>query len=183
MSENPTGAWTTQQARNFAFLLPDRDAPLQLLVRDNDGKFTSAFDTVFNTEDIKVIRTPIRAPKRSPHKITPDRIKTPHRRDVVALCRGWAAGSGCCARRLRKSNGRKHAATNAPLSGLRGFGVRERNFQASWLARAPAGCAPAGAGYGRWTRAATSQLPRLFDRASIDRGNHGGPKPRRVRSG
>ena len=63
MSENPDGAWTAQQARNFAFSLPDRDTPLELLVRDNDGKFTNAFDTVFNTEGIKVIRTPIRAPK------------------------------------------------------------------------------------------------------------------------
>ena len=63
MSENPDGAWTTQQARNFVFSLPERDRPLEFLVRDNDGKFTRAFDTVFNTEGIRVIRTPVRAPK------------------------------------------------------------------------------------------------------------------------
>jgi transposase InsO family protein len=63
MTENPDGAWTAQQARNFAFSLPVRDRPLEFLVRDNDGKFTSAFDTVFNTEGIQTIRTPVRAPK------------------------------------------------------------------------------------------------------------------------
>jgi transposase InsO family protein len=63
MTEHPDGAWTAQQARNFVFSLPVRDGPLEFLVRDNDGKFTSAFDAVFNTEGIRVIRTPVRAPK------------------------------------------------------------------------------------------------------------------------
>jgi transposase InsO family protein len=63
MSENPDGAWTAQQARNFVFSLPERDRPPELLIRDNDGKFTSVFDTVFNTEGIRVIHTPVRAPK------------------------------------------------------------------------------------------------------------------------
>jgi putative transposase len=62
ISENPDGAWTAQQARNFVFSLPDRERPLEFLVRDNDGKFTSAFDTILNTEGIRVIRTPVRAP-------------------------------------------------------------------------------------------------------------------------
>jgi putative transposase len=62
MTENPDGAWTAQQARNFVSL-PERDRPLKFLLRDNDGKFTSAFDTVFNAEGIRVIRTPVRAPK------------------------------------------------------------------------------------------------------------------------
>ena len=63
MTENPDGAWTAQQARNFVFSLPERERPLELLIRDNDGKFTRAFDTVFNTEAIRVIHTPVRAPK------------------------------------------------------------------------------------------------------------------------
>jgi putative transposase len=63
MTEHPDGAWTAQQARNFVFSLGERDRPLEFLVRDNDGKFTRAFDTVFNTEGIRVIRTPVRAPK------------------------------------------------------------------------------------------------------------------------
>ena len=63
MTENPHGAWTAQQARNFMFSLPERERPLEFMVRDNDGKFTRAFDTVFNTEGIRVIHTPVRAPK------------------------------------------------------------------------------------------------------------------------
>jgi hypothetical protein len=63
LTENPDGAWTAQQARNFVFSLPGRDRPLEFLVRDNDGRFTRAFDTVFNSEGIRVIRTPVRAPK------------------------------------------------------------------------------------------------------------------------
>jgi transposase InsO family protein len=63
MTESPDGAWSAQQARNVVFSLAERDRPLEFLVRDNDGKFTSAFDTVFNTEGIRVIRTPVRAPK------------------------------------------------------------------------------------------------------------------------
>jgi putative transposase len=63
ITENPDGAWTAQQARNLVFSLPERDRPLKFLVRDNDGKFTRAFDAMFNTEDVRVIRTPARAPK------------------------------------------------------------------------------------------------------------------------
>jgi putative transposase len=63
LTENPDGAWTTQQARNLLFSFPERDRPLEFLARDNDGKFTRGFDTVFNAEGILVIRTPVRAPK------------------------------------------------------------------------------------------------------------------------
>jgi transposase InsO family protein len=63
LTENPHGAWTTQQARSFVFSLPDRERPLEFLIRDNDGKFTRAFDTVFNAEGVRVIRTPVRSPK------------------------------------------------------------------------------------------------------------------------
>jgi transposase InsO family protein len=44
-------------------LLPERERPLEFLIRDNDGKFTCVFDAVFNAEGIRVIRTPVRAPK------------------------------------------------------------------------------------------------------------------------
>ena len=63
ITESPDGAWTAQQARNLVFSLPERARPLEFLIRDNDGKFTRGFDTVFNTEGIRVIRTPVRAPK------------------------------------------------------------------------------------------------------------------------
>jgi putative transposase len=63
LTEHPDGPWTAQQARNLVFSLSERARPLEFLVRDNDGKFTRAFDTVFNTEGIRVIHTPVRAPK------------------------------------------------------------------------------------------------------------------------
>ncbi|MGH3084352.1 MAG: integrase core domain-containing protein [Gaiellaceae bacterium] len=58
---NPSGAWVTQQARNLSFTgLFDR---MRFLIHDHDSKFSGAFDEVFRSEGIKVIRTPIRAPQ------------------------------------------------------------------------------------------------------------------------
>ena len=63
ISANPDGAWVTQQARNFAWELSERGTPARFLIRDNDAKFSGAFDEVFRSEGIEVIRTPVEAPK------------------------------------------------------------------------------------------------------------------------
>ena len=60
ITQHPTGAWVAQQARNVA-IAGTLDAP-QFLIRDRDSKFTRVFDTVVETEGIRVIRTPIRTP-------------------------------------------------------------------------------------------------------------------------
>jgi transposase InsO family protein len=60
---NPTGDWVTQQARQIAWTLRERSTPLRFLIRDRDSKFTHDFDTVFRSEGIEIIRTPVRAPK------------------------------------------------------------------------------------------------------------------------
>jgi putative transposase len=60
---NPTGAWVTQQARQFAWTLQGRRSSFRFLIRDRDSKFTRAFDSVFASEGIKIIKTPVRAPK------------------------------------------------------------------------------------------------------------------------
>jgi hypothetical protein len=57
----PTAAGVTQQARNLAMRLGD-EHPFRFLIHDRDTKFGHAFDDVFRTEGIKVIRTPIQAP-------------------------------------------------------------------------------------------------------------------------
>jgi len=61
ITTGPNGAWVTQQARNLT-MTTDLSAPRHL-IRDRDTKFTRAFDDVFGSEGIRVIRTPVRAPK------------------------------------------------------------------------------------------------------------------------
>jgi transposase InsO family protein len=63
LTKSPNGAWVAQQARNFTWSLPERGRPLRFLIHDNDAKFTQAFDGVFRTEGVEIVRTPIRAPK------------------------------------------------------------------------------------------------------------------------
>jgi putative transposase len=60
---NPTGAWVTQRARQFAWKLQEQRLPFRLLIRDRDSKFTRDFDAVFAGEGIEIIKTPARAPK------------------------------------------------------------------------------------------------------------------------
>jgi putative transposase len=60
---NPSGTWVTQQARQLAWTLTERANPLRFLIRDRDSKYTCDFDTVFRSEGIEIIRTPVRAPK------------------------------------------------------------------------------------------------------------------------
>ncbi len=57
---NPDGRWVAQQARNLVMQLGDEQR-FRFLVRDRDAKFSHAFDEVFRTEGMRVIRTPIRA--------------------------------------------------------------------------------------------------------------------------
>jgi putative transposase len=60
---NPTGAWVTQQARQFAWTLRERPGSFRFLIRDRDSKFTRDFDAVFASEGIRIVKTPVRAPK------------------------------------------------------------------------------------------------------------------------
>ncbi len=60
---NPTGPWVTQQARQFAWTLQERQGSFRFLIRDRDSKFTRDFDAVFTSEGIQIIKTPVRAPK------------------------------------------------------------------------------------------------------------------------
>jgi len=60
---NPTDAWVTQQARQFAWTLQEQRSRFRFLVRDRDSKYTRDFDAVFASEGIQIVKTPVRAPK------------------------------------------------------------------------------------------------------------------------
>ena len=63
ITANPTGEWATQQARNIIETFVDRTEPIRFLIHDRDSKFTAAFDEVFRSDGIRVILTPLRAPR------------------------------------------------------------------------------------------------------------------------
>ena len=63
VTANPSGAWVAQQARTFLMDLSDRAAQFTVLIRDHDGKFTGIFDAVFASEGVRILRTPVRAPR------------------------------------------------------------------------------------------------------------------------
>src|SRR6266545_4648485 len=61
-TSNPNATWMSQQARNLLMDLAERGQRSRFLIHDRDTKFSRAFDGIFQSEDIAVIRTPIRAP-------------------------------------------------------------------------------------------------------------------------
>jgi putative transposase len=77
---NPTGAWVAQQARNLGLDFSDQN--VRFLIRDRDSKYSGAFDEVFRSEGIQILKTPVRAPKAN--AIAERFIKT-----VRAECLDW----------------------------------------------------------------------------------------------
>ena len=63
VTTNPGAGWVTQQARNVGVAWAGRRPSVKFLIRDRDCKFTSSFDEVFGSEDIRVIKSPVRAPR------------------------------------------------------------------------------------------------------------------------
>ena len=60
-SSNPDGRWVAQQARNLVMQVEDEQT-FHFLIHDHDTKFGQAFDEIFRTEGIKVIRTAVQTP-------------------------------------------------------------------------------------------------------------------------
>ncbi len=53
----------TQQARNLLMNLEDHTDGLKFLIRDRDAKLTDAFDAVLTAAGIRIIKTPVQAPR------------------------------------------------------------------------------------------------------------------------
>ena len=58
-----------QQARNLLMHVGDHDRLVQFLIHDRDAKFPRAFDALFDRDEIKVIRTPVRAANANAHMV------------------------------------------------------------------------------------------------------------------
>jgi putative transposase len=55
VTRNPTGAWTTQAARNLTMRY---QRTIRFLIRDGAGQFVAGFDEVFRSDGATIIRTP-----------------------------------------------------------------------------------------------------------------------------
>jgi putative transposase len=63
VSAHPTGAWTTQAARNLLMDLADRVSTVKYVLRDRDSRFSRAFDAVFAADGIRILTSPPGAPR------------------------------------------------------------------------------------------------------------------------
>lgn len=59
---NPMAEWVTRQARRLSWQQQDRTSSAHYLIRDRDSTFAPAFNAVFQSERVEIIRTPYRAP-------------------------------------------------------------------------------------------------------------------------
>jgi putative transposase len=61
VTAKPDSAWMRQQARNLA--IAERLENVRFLVHDRDAKFSGPFDALIRSEGVRVIKTPVRAPR------------------------------------------------------------------------------------------------------------------------
>ena len=95
-TSNPDGRWVAPQARNLLMHLGDREQSFRFPLHDRDSTFRGAFDEVFRSEGMRIIRTPIRAPNANAYaerwvgtlrREYLDRILIIHRRHLEQVLR------------------------------------------------------------------------------------------------
>jgi putative transposase len=114
-TRNPTGDWVTQQARNLGIAFGE--SGVRFLIRDRDSKYSGSFDEVFRSEGIRIVKTPVRAPKanaiaerivRTVRAECLDRLLIVGRRHLERVLRvfvehyGWKSSCGRLAAPLRE---------------------------------------------------------------------------------
>ena len=62
VTDHPTGVWVTQAARNLLLHYGHQLADAQALVRDRASQFIDAFDEIFRTKRMKILKTSVRTP-------------------------------------------------------------------------------------------------------------------------
>jgi transposase InsO family protein len=67
VTAHPTAAWVTQLARNPPTDLGHRAVGFRYLLRDRDSKYTQAFDSVFTTDGIEILKSAPQAPRMNAH--------------------------------------------------------------------------------------------------------------------
>jgi transposase InsO family protein len=59
---HPASAWVSQQARQLIWSLADTGNCPRFLIHDRDRKFSHIFDSIFRSEGIEILLTPLQAP-------------------------------------------------------------------------------------------------------------------------
>ena len=111
VTANPTGQWVTQQARNLFMTIGERLSGRRFLICDRDTKFSAAFDGVFTSEGLRVLRTPVRAPQANAYA---ERWVGTVRRD----CLDWILIFGRCHLEMVLTSYLKHYNTHRPHRAL-----------------------------------------------------------------
>ena len=63
VTQHPSGAWTTQQARNLIMDLGDHAHRVKFMIRDRGSNFTAAFDAVLADAGIRTVLCNVRTPR------------------------------------------------------------------------------------------------------------------------
>jgi putative transposase len=63
ITAHPTGQRVTQAARNLLMDMDERTGELTFLIHDRGANFTASFDTVLTAAGIRIVTTPVQAPR------------------------------------------------------------------------------------------------------------------------